>query len=428
MDIVDYFFPNQNINNISKVCSTDMLCDVYCPKTLAEFMDNKQNIKTFKNWINNKTNKNGIIISGNPGTGKTTLAKLMCSIHNRRYIHLDASCKRTKKELNEIYDKVKFSDSKIIIMDEIDSGSNGEQICMTTLLSWVDKKSKLHNIKIIFITNISCFNKVSDLINHCEHIQLTIPSNKTLFCKCLHIIESEKIDINIDLLKKYISKYNGDVRSIINNLRNIHITSSKDINLSLFQVYDLLFDSKTNISQKMIHFSSDSGTIPIIVQENYIDWNTTSDTTISIVDYMSLGDIYHHCSFFKQNQVFSTLTQDSYCVLSSLLPICKASFKKDKSNEKIRFGSIWTKLSTMYQRRKYLRNIIRTTNIHNTTSLCLFREIALTYIQNNQIDTVLDLFNVYDISNDMLNDVYKMFIFNSENFPKFPILKKKLIS
>ena len=427
MDIIDYFFPDQKIHNITNQHSSDLLCDKYTPKNLTDFMDNKQNIRTFKNWINNKSNKNGIILSGNPGTGKTTLAKLMCNVHNFRYMHFDASCKRSKKELNEMYDKLKFSNTKIIIMDEIDSGSNGEQICMTTLLSWVDKKSKQYNVKIIFITNTACFNKVSDLLNHCDHIQLTIPTNKSLFCKCLDIIESEKIDINLDMLKKYISNYNGDVRSIINNLPNMHIISSKDINLNLFQVYELLFDSKTTILQKMIHFSSDSGTIPIIVQENYIDWNSNNNTIMKIVDNMSLGDIYHHCSFFKQNNLFSTLTQDSYCVLSSLIPIYASSIKKHSSNEKIRFGSIWTKLSTMYQRRKYLRNVVRNTNIHNTTSLCFFREISLTCIQNNQTDKTSDLFSVYNMSKDTLNDVYKMFIINNETFPKFPILKKKFI-
>ena len=426
MDILDYFFPDKYINNINHSYSSDLLCDLYAPKNLNDFMDNKQNIKIFKSWINKNNNETGFMISGVPGSGKTTLAKLMCNVHKIRYIHCEASCKRTKKELNDLYDKIKFSNSKIIIIDELDSGSNGEQICMSTLLSWVDKKCKIYNIKVIFITNSYSLNKVSDLINHCEHIKINIPSNKMLFSKCLQIIDNENIDVDINSLKKYISNYNGDVRSIINNLFNMNIVSYKDINLSLFQVYETLFKSKISLSQKMVYFSFDAGTIPIIIQENYIDWDTSPEVCIDIVNSMSLADIYHHSSFFKHNNLLYNLTQDSYCVLSSLFPIC-ISNKKYNANDHIRFGSIWTKLSTMYQRRKYLRNIINSTHIHNATSLSFFRTIALSQIVNDEIDVTRNLFSFYNVPCDYLNDIYKMFIFPMDMFPKFPVLKKKFM-
>ena len=93
-----------------------------------------------------------------------------------------------------------------------------------------------------------------------------------------------------------------------------------------------------------------------------------------------------------------------YSIYSAIYPF-SIIYDYDIQLDKISFGSIWTKQSSKYQKKKYINSLKFITNIRNIESLSILSNIFETLDEKNEIMFC----NYYQIDLDQKKDISKMF-------------------
>ena len=82
--------------------------DKYLPNNSNEIIGNRKEIKQIKNWLNHFTGKeiypnfkNGILLCGKPGIGKTTMAHVLLKEAGYDIIEFNASEVRSQKVIRD---------------------------------------------------------------------------------------------------------------------------------------------------------------------------------------------------------------------------------------------------------------------------------------------------------------------------------------
>ena len=241
----------------------------YKPKNLRNIIGNKKKIKQIKEWIENFKNKvpntkKVLLISGEPGLGKTTTAHLILEEYGFDVIEHNSSDIRGKKnmltvlkrsiEYTNIVDIFNNNSKPIgIIMDEIDNLCMGgaDRGGFSTFLSiikedidFVNNKNKLKK-KIMIYNPIICtynnFNdkKLTELKKYAEHIIFNKPNNIEIDKFINRICNKEKIKIEDDAKILLIEYANYDIRRLLNLLEYIVKKNKKLKTINLKNIIDL---------------------------------------------------------------------------------------------------------------------------------------------------------------------------------------------
>ena len=217
----------------------------YRPRTISDYIGKEDDIEIIKKWIINyntdEDNKKFLLLYGEPGVGKTTLAHLILNSYDYELVEINTSHYRSKKMIKErvgvlsggssiVIDSKKdgnYSYKKIgLLMDEIDgvsfsSDSNAIQELMDIVIG--KKKTRKNNKFPIICTCNSIKNKkLQILMKHSLCIKITKPTKEEL-CKLANKINDfENIGIKPKTIQK-IAKHSFDYRTLINNLYQLHI-------------------------------------------------------------------------------------------------------------------------------------------------------------------------------------------------------------
>ncbi len=223
----------------------------YRPKTLRDIVGNERALSTLRTWAERwnqgKTpEKRAAILSGKPGTGKTSTALALAHDLGWTILELNASDARnetsikkvaTAGAINETFDSFGgFTPSrkggrKLIILDEadnlyekLDKSETGSELG--------DKGGKKAIVETIRITKqpiILIVNDYYDLIKGggeslkqlCVLIQYYEVSPGQIVEHLKHICREEDIIADVKLLKTIADRSKGDVRSAVNDLQSI---------------------------------------------------------------------------------------------------------------------------------------------------------------------------------------------------------------
>ena len=263
-----------NIPVPSKKIQTDQLwLEKYRPLSLRHYLDYQRFKSVIEEYIN-PIKKRGItfkpflILYGNPGVGKTSLAHCLYNDYLYDKIECNASETRTKKILSELINTGKnsviFSEDGTlkkpgIIMDEIDGISTGENNGIKTLLEFTildkfKKGDKLFNdynysssIKkgvfqykvrypVICTTNSIKEKKLKPILDLGILIRVYHPTVSSLLKLAKKINSSENLKINNSLLEEIINICKPEYRCVIIFLHEIFLfRETLDVNLSSSQ-------------------------------------------------------------------------------------------------------------------------------------------------------------------------------------------------
>jgi len=291
----------------------------YRPKNLGEIVGNHQAIIELKKWADKwnrgKPKKRAVILSGNPGTGKTSSALALAKDYGWPAIELNTSDVRNATKIknvatfgavNETFDdKGGFVSSlkggrKLIILDEADnlyertkdkgkidlSDKGGKKAIVDTI--------KITKQPIILIVN-DYYNlikgKGESLKSSCKLIKFYNPYSNSVFDLLKRICVMENIEADTKVLKTIAERSKGDIRSSLNDLqslclnkkqideRSLNVLGYRDQKTIIFDALRNIFKNRDiqKIRESLFNLDEDPNSVLLWINENlpleYLDIN-----------------------------------------------------------------------------------------------------------------------------------------------------------
>ncbi|KAF9595445.1 hypothetical protein IFM89_000363 [Coptis chinensis] len=303
----------------------------YKPKVPNDIIGNQSLVKQLHDWLmqwneiflnagpkgkgkkqNDSATKKAVLLSGTPGIGKSTSAKLISQMLGFQAIEVNASDSRGKADskiikgiggstansvkelvsnesLNVNMDRSKHPKS-VLIMDEVDGMSAGDRGGVVDLIASI----KISKIPIICICNDRYSQKLKSLVNYCLLLSYRKPTKQQMAKRLMQVANAEGLQVNEIALEELAERVNGDMRMAINQLhymslsssvikyddmRQRLLSSSKDEDISPFTAVDKLFGyngGKLRMDERIDLSMSDMDLVPLLIQRTFEE-NLTSD-------------------------------------------------------------------------------------------------------------------------------------------------------
>lgn len=233
----------------------------------------------------------GVLLSGNPGIGKTTTAHVVARELGFEVREYNASSSRSKKQLDQVaalsqesqaslWDK---SSQFVIVMDEIDGMSGVEDRGGVGELLNIVKST---HVPIICICNDRQSRKLQSIANHLYDLRFRQLTLEQIKATMKSIAFKEKIAIPDAPLNDIIVSSNFDLRQVINNMQLWSATAMdgaeisteakrghKEFKLGPFDVVKRVFshEQAVTFTDKLALFFEDYQLSGLMVQENYLN-------------------------------------------------------------------------------------------------------------------------------------------------------------
>ena len=190
-----------------------LFVEKYRSKALDEYVGNEQLKQIVSQYID-KNDIQNLLLYGTPGTGKTTLAKLIVNNIDCDFLYINASDERG---IDTIRDKVQgfassasFKPLKIIILDEADFLTIQAQASLRNIIETYSRTTR-------FILTCNYLERIIDpLQSRCQVLKITPPSKKEVAQHIAGILEQESINYELNDLVLVVNKHYPDVRKILN--------------------------------------------------------------------------------------------------------------------------------------------------------------------------------------------------------------------
>lgn len=257
----------------------------YRSKSVENYVGNEK-IKSIIQTAIEKNDIQNMILYGTPGTGKTTLAKLIVNSLNCDYLYLNAS---DEKGMDVMRDKVKgfassasFKPLKIVILDEADFIRVDSQALLRNVIETFSLNTR-------FILTCNYIDRIIDpLQSRCKVLEIVPPSKAEVAKHVAEILDTEQVQYKLEDLATIVSKFYPDIRKILNtcqfSLNNniLSIDSSSLVsNIYIDKIIDELKKPNSSSLKNIRQIIADSNT------ENY---DELYRTLYEKIDDFSLGN------------------------------------------------------------------------------------------------------------------------------------------
>lgn len=184
----------------------------YRSQILEDYVGNE----SIKDFIQECIAKNDIphmIFSGPPGTGKTTLAKIIVNSIDCDYLYINATDERS---MDVMRDKVKgfassasFKSLKVVILDEADFIRIDSQALLRNVIETFSLNTR-------FILTCNYVERIIDPIqSRCQVLNIIPPSKKDIATHMAIILDKEEIEYEAQDLVKVVNKFYPDLRKTL---------------------------------------------------------------------------------------------------------------------------------------------------------------------------------------------------------------------
>ena len=346
---------NINYNNIipktnkAEETESDLWTTKFIPKSTREIIGNQSNVSKIAEWLedwhdvhilgnkkaetsknprfkNENLNAKALLISGDPGIGKTSTVRLLSKILGFKLFELNASDQRNKKiimsKVGYLTDSTtleckkdeKINQKNLILMDEIDGMAGNQDRGGIAALIHIIKNTKM---PIICICNERQSQKLKSLTNYCYDVKFSKPDKRQVTKRLVEICSLQGLKVEENAIENLCESVGNDIRQCLNFLQ---FWSRKFSELKFFDMKNHFgkfnkdsmvminhFDgvtrlltrasfSKFNFRDKLNMFFLDYDLVPLLVHENYLSCfkDKTPQTLEKIfksADHISFSDI-----------------------------------------------------------------------------------------------------------------------------------------
>lgn len=257
----------------------------YRPQNLNELILPERVINKFQTGVHQN-----MLLSGPPGTGKTSAAKALVNHFELTYLYINSSTDTSvdviRNQIKDFCSTISVMDNnsfKIVILDEIDGVSDQFFKALRATMEQFSQNSR-------FIATCNYINKLPDaIISRFEHIDFSFDKEeeselKKKYAKRIYqICQNEGINIDKQALVEFTKRNFPDLRATLNKLQGYktqgtyHITEElvKKFNSIYKDVYDLIFssaDATQNYQYIVSNYSNNVDDVLSSLGDEFIDY------------------------------------------------------------------------------------------------------------------------------------------------------------
>ena len=256
----------------------------YRPCKLEDFIGNDTLLKSIKSWIDKKEIPQ-LLLYGSPGTGKTSLAKLLIKNIPCDSLMINASDETgidsMRNKVQEFAMTVGFQPLKIILLDEFERLSPEAQCLLKNLM-------ETYSDTVRFILTSNHQDKVIEAIrSRCQSFEVK-PIDKVLAMKHLiKILNLENISFKNESVAFVVKSYFPDLRKIINYAQQyIDGTELKISNVSSLD-YDYKLKLVELIKQSSSNWKAFSEIRQLVADASFSNYSEVYKYLFEVVDTYS---------------------------------------------------------------------------------------------------------------------------------------------
>jgi len=298
-----------------------MWVEKYRPKNLREFVNQKEALEIFLNWIKNwKPGSKALLFYGPPGTGKTALIQAFAQEKNFDFVEMNASDFRSKSQIEEVFgrsmmQKSLFRKSKIFLIDEIDGIAGREDLGGVSAIIKIIKESVY---PCVLTANNPYDPKLKVLRENCILVEFRKIHVYDIEKRLEEICKKEGISIEKEVLRNLAKRAEGDLRAAINDLETVargrkkvtledlEVLGYREREASIFDALKIIFKTQSAISAKLSIANIDKDPEEILwwVENNITKEYEKPEEIAKAFEFLSKADLFRQRITTTQNWKF----------------------------------------------------------------------------------------------------------------------------